>query len=412
MSLVAICLFATYSLPAPKAKKEKPAKLSTLVKAAHLAIKNSNGQDGAKNNLLAAIPRTDISEKDRANIHYECALLDESKNGVENRKAYLKQPYDTATFFNTLLSMYSHLRLCDSIDALPNSQGNIRLKYSSKTKALRQKHKRNILNGGKFFLSKGQYDVAYNYMDGYYTYSGMPTSDSVMCKVSYWATLCAFMSQKHDRTLKYIDKAITSSDNSLQPILQEYKVRTYMTLGDAQEVKHELRIGVDKYPSHDFFFVNLIDMLYNERNFQEGIQLADSLISLDASKAIYWYSKSKLEMAENNYEKCIEYSDSTIARDGSFVDAYHNKGISYLNLALIMKESACFDMKDPKCVSDRKKIQDLYQKAKPCIEKVRELQPEAIERWGNPLYRIYMNLNLGKEFEEIDKLLNQKSVSQ
>ena len=30
------------------------------------------------------------------------------------------------------------------------------------------------------------------------------------------------------------------------------------------------------------------------------------------------------------------------------------------------------------------------------------------DQWALPLYTIYLNLNMGKEFDEIDKLLNQK----
>ena len=30
------------------------------------------------------------------------------------------------------------------------------------------------------------------------------------------------------------------------------------------------------------------------------------------------------------------------------------------------------------------------------------------DKWGTPLYTIYLNLNMGKEFEEIDRIINQK----
>ena len=405
-----LCLSMIQAFPAEKKqKKDKPTKFSALVKAANLAMKNSNGQDGAENNLLAALPRTDISEKDKAYIYYLSAQLEESKNGVENRKAYLKQNYDTATFFSTLLKMYDHLSHCDSIDAVPNAQGKVKLKYQGRTKSLRLKHKRNILNGGKFFLSKGNYDMAYNYMDLYYTHFGRDSQDTTMCKVANWAALCGFMTQKPDRTLKYIDLAIASADSERRPILQEYKVRSYMQTNDQPAVRRELLTGVKDYPLHDFFFVHLEDIYYGERDFESGLRLADSLIAIEPSKSLYWYTKSKLTLAQNDYTKCIEYSDSTIHRDTQYVDAYYNKGISYLNLALIKQESACVDLRNSKSKSDRTQIQELYKNALPCMEKVRQLQPDATERWGRPLYRIYMNLNMGKEFEEIDKLLNAKS---
>ena len=88
---------------AGKNNAPKEVKMSALYKAANLAIKNSGGQDNAKNNLLGALNRQNISTKEKANIYYTCALLDESSNSIQNTKAYLKQPCDTAALFNTLL---------------------------------------------------------------------------------------------------------------------------------------------------------------------------------------------------------------------------------------------------------------------------------------------------------------------
>ena len=88
---ILLILTDTGFVSAAKNKAPKEVKLATLHKAANLAIKNSNGQDNAKKNLLGALTRTTLSEKDRANIYYTCALLDESLNSVQNTKAYLKQ---------------------------------------------------------------------------------------------------------------------------------------------------------------------------------------------------------------------------------------------------------------------------------------------------------------------------------
>ena len=126
-----------------KEKAQKPVKMSTLYKAASTAIKNASGQDGARTNLINALSRPELKNKDKAEIFYTAAKLYESSNSVENRKACLKQQYDTAMFFNTLLNMYEQLRLCDSVDAVPNAQQKVKLKYSKKTYDLRQKHIKN-----------------------------------------------------------------------------------------------------------------------------------------------------------------------------------------------------------------------------------------------------------------------------
>ena len=42
----------------------------------------------------------------------------------------------------------------------------------------------------------------------------------------------------------------------------------------------------------------------------------------------------------------------------------------------------------------------------PCVyEKARELKPEQKDLWLNGLYRVYYNLQMGPEFDEIEKLM-------
>ncbi|HBC28706.1 MAG TPA: hypothetical protein DC006_03355 [Prevotellaceae bacterium] len=165
-----------------------------------------------------------------------------------------------------------------------------------------------------------------------------------------------------------------------------------------------------KYPEHDYFFVNLADYYASHKLTSEGCALADSLIRVvSANKAIYWYTKCKMKLLDNDYEACIQFADSTLLRDPTFADAYYNKGISYLNMAVIRQESACNDIKDPRFAQDRQTIRQLFASAMPCMRKVRELQPDKVDRWAPPLYRIYLFLNKGKEFDEIDRLLKEKA---
>ena len=45
-------------------------------------------------------------------------------------------------------------------------------------------------------------------------------------------------------------------------------------------------------------------------------------------------------------------------------------------------------------------------RALPYLEKYRKLEPNEVGKWSLPLYTIYLNLNMGKEFDEIDKVMN------
>ena len=39
------------------------------------------------------------------------------------------------------------------------------------------------------------------------------------------------------------------------------------------------------------------------------------------------------------------------------------------------------------------------------MERYRLLKPEEKDKWAAALYNIYLNLNMGREFQEIDRML-------
>ena len=47
----------------------------------------------------------------------------------------------------------------------------------------------------------------------------------------------------------------------------------------------------------------------------------------------------------------------------------------------------------------------MYQNALAPLEKYRQMAPDEKQKWGPALYRVYFNLNMGKQFDEIDRLL-------
>ena len=60
---------------------------------------------------------------------------------------------------------------------------------------------------------------------------------------------------------------------------------------------------------------------------------------------------------------------------------------------------------EPRLYRDR--LTQLYTQARQPMEKYRMLVPKDQKRWAPALYRIYLNLNLGQQFEDIDRLMKQ-----
>ena len=392
-----------------KEKKPKVVKIGTLYKNAKTALKNQSGQDAARDALLGAVNRTELNNKKRADIYFTAALLEESLNGIENRKAFLKQPYDTAKFFNKLCDMYGQLRLCDSIDLLPDAKGKVHASYQKKTEALRLKHRQNIFMGGKFFLTKKNYAAAYPFFDNYCTYRDSKQNDTLYQHAVLWATVSAFQVNNYLGTIKNADVAISYTDSATAAIIQEYKVRSFDKLSNTNAWVDALEQGVLSYPEHDYFFVQLADWYHEQQSYSEERQLADLVIAKTGGKSIHYLARSKCYLAEKDYDACIANADSAIALQPDLSEAYYNKGLAYLNKVATCEELSCKDIKDPKYLTDKQEIQELYRQARPCMEKVRQLQPDKQDLWAQHLYRIYLNLNLGDEFSEIDRLLKNKN---
>ena len=393
-------------------KEKKPEKVSTLFKNARTALKNGSGQDAARNALLGSLSNPGMNNGRRAKVYYTAALLEESLNGIENQKAWQGQPYDTARFFNKLCDMYGQLRLCDSVDFVPDAGGRVRPRMQKKTNALRLKHRRNIYGGGKFFFARKNYAAAYPFLDYYCTYSQgtgdkrHERPDTLLPQATLWATLSAFLSENPLGTVKHVDAAISHTDSATAEILHEYKVRSFAKLGNDSAWVAALKQGVRLYPRHDYFFVQLADWYHGQRKLVEERSLADNLIERAGRRPIYYYAKSNSYLSEDDFEACIACADTCIALQPDFADAYYNKGIAYLNMAVVVQETSCRDTEDPRYLEDKRRLQELFRQARPCMEMVRRLQPERQERWASPLYRIYLNLNLGDEFSEIDRLLH------
>ena len=135
--------------------------------------------------------------------------------------------------------------------------------------------------------------------------------------------------------------------------------------------------------------------------------MSDSMTFVSDTVALFWYAKSLMLLKLHRDREAIEACDACIKLSPDHVNAYYNKGIAALNLATVFAETACTDLKNPQCRKDQEVIRGLYQLARQPMERVRQLSPDDQERWGPALYRIYLHLNLGKEFDEIDQILKK-----
>ena len=95
--------------------------------------------------------------------------------------------------------------------------------------------------------------------------------------------------------------------------------------------------------------------------------------------------------------------DELIETNENLTDAFHNAGMAYYQLAQNKWKEIDGDRQR------REEVLDLYRRALAYLERYRSLAPEASAKWAMPLYTIYLNLNMGTEFDEMEKIVNQLS---
>jgi tetratricopeptide (TPR) repeat protein len=317
-----------------------------------------------------------------------------------NERLYLKQKQDTAAFFDLNYRMFTILETLDSLDMRPDKKGKVNLQYRQKNAELLNAYRPNIFNGGTYHLRKKEYEKAYKYYEFYidcdrqplFTGRNYTETDTRMAEAAYWATYSGYLMRDPVLTLRHRELALR--DTSKAQYTLQYVAEARRWLNDQELYIAALEEGFRRFPTASYFFPRLMDAYTQENKLERALAIADSALSVCEQCDLYLFAKSTTLLRMEKYEECIKISDELIARNDTMAQAYFNAGTAYLNLALLL---------DP--YKQKKQVQQRYSEARPYMERCRALMPDEKEKWGPALYRIYLNLNLGRQFDEIDRLL-------
>ena len=387
-----IALLLVIIVPCLNAQRKEIGQARTFIKSG----KNLDKAEQLMRNLLK-----DNANRENEKIHV--VLCDALRKQYEERnlKMYLKQKQDTASFFLLTRNMFMAYESLDSLDARPNAKGKEQLRYREKNAAFLNTYRRNLYNGGLYFVRKQQYATAYDMLDTYIDCARQPLFTSYRYPVSpeaaYWSLFCGYKLQDDEKALRYAEVALEDEDH--QESALEYLSEIYKKKKATEAYEKTLRDGFTRYPDSKFFFTYLIDYYNEAQQPDSAMSVVNSALAHDSENELYLFAKSNLLLNTGDYTGCIALCDSLIARNDQYADAYYNAGLAYINMALITKR----DMKEGR--QSRRLVNDFYKKSMPYMERYRELAPEEKDKWAAALYNIYLQLNMGKQFEEIDKLL-------
>lgn len=370
-------------------------------------LKNSSNPQKAEELLITLLK----DSANRSNVRIWTLLLDAVSKQYDqiNEQLYLKQQSDTGKLFNAARRMFLICESLDSIDSQPDKSGKAELKFRKKHAEKLSAYRGNLFNGGMYFTSKRDFEQGFNFFDSYLDCARQPlfadyhyaTADKRLPQAAFMATYCAYRQGNTSNTLKYADLA--KQDTAKLALFHQYLADTYQTLGDTAKLAEHLSAGFTLQPTSLFFFPRLYDLYFKKGNIQQALSLCNQALLVDSINNVFSLAKSTALLTLERYDECITVCDQIIARNDSLPEAWLNAALAYYNQAVKI------DSNPLKARKQRAELQSLYRKSLPYMQNYRKLAPKEQSVWGMPLYTIYMNLNMGKEFEEIDSLLRKTS---
>lgn len=370
------------------------------ISSARAIIKSGKNFESAEKLMVDLLKDAKNKDNDKIYLTLFDALKEQYAQG--NEKLYLKQQYDTASLFNITKKIFTVLEALDSVD-VRNSKNPKKLEYRKKHSAILNSYRRNLFSGGGYFARKKDYRTAFTFYDMYIDcarqplfekYNYLETDKKNMKMAAYWSLYCGFKAKDPNLTLKHVELAV-QEETTLEYTLQ-FLAETYSDVKDREKCIATLKEGFEKYPESAYFFTRLADY-YNEElyDYAKALELADKALEKDSENELFLFARSTALLNLGRYEECINVSKKVLGKDNSLKDAYLNIGLSFFNLAITS--------------TDKKEMFEQYEHSMNYMEMYRKMAPDDIARWGSVLYNIYLNLNMGAKFDEIDRLLNKSN---
>ena len=325
-----------------------------------------------------------------------------------NEKLYLKQKYDTAQLFNYTRQLFEVAFQYDSVETAPDRKGRRDFEFRKGHSDYLAHIRSNLYNGGIWFLNKKKYPDAYKFFDCYIECASQPMfkqrnygeKDKHLPTAAYYAVYSGYKMKDPKATLHHSYEAL--KDTVHYNYMLQYLAETYMLEKDTARYVASLKEGFKRVPTFPYFFPRLVEYYVVRNQLDSAMTVVNEALTVVPDSDVYLAAKSNLLLEQGKLQECIEVSKKVIEVNQKLGDPYYNAGICYFNLAVEQDKNSHNSRKV------KEQVEANYKKALPYLVKYREMEPKEQGKWAFPLYTIYLNLNMGKEFDEIDKVMKQK----
>ena len=387
-----------------ESQAEKKARLANVRKemsTARTNIKAGKDLDKTESSMRKLLE----DSRNYSDVRIHRLLFDALKKQYDqvNEKAFLKQKYDTASIFQITQRMFIALHNLDSLVTCPDSLGQVNMKYRKDDAAVLAPYYNNLYSAGVFYLNHQKYKEAISCLDTYrqalywplFSGNELKTDSLHINHAGYLILVCGYHSKDYTASLKYRDEALSYEHKKEQAL--QYVTDIYASTKDTANYVKYLKEGVKYFPRSTYFVPRLIDYFCNSEDYSNALEVTNYALKADSTNLPVCIAQQTILLNLGKYDDCIRLGEQLIAGNDSLASVNYNIAISYYTKAQNMEKRT-----DLKVKERNKQIKNLYTKCRPFMERYRKLQPDDRDRWKPVLYTVYLELNMGKEFTEIE----------
>lgn len=398
-SVHAAVAFAQKDNDAAKAEKARKTEIKKQLADAKNNLKQNTNLDKTEAAMTKLLSDSLNIRDKRLHVILLEALRKQYQQG--NEKMYLKQKVDTVSIVMTARKLFLAAQRLDSVESIPDAKGRVETSSRKDNAEMLSQIYGNLYRGGIIMLNSQKYREALECMDTYISAPSWPVADGMLAvdsaryrHASYVSLVAGSKAGDYDAALKYEKSALEYSPR-LETSLQ-YLADIYGERKDTARYVAYLIEGVDSFPKSQYFYPRLVDYYSDHGKYEMALDVTNRVIEADSTNTLARIARQTLLLNLSRYDECISEGEALLAIDDSLAEVDYNVALAYYNQAMVVESST-----DLKRREKTKKANALYRKCRPYMEKYRALKPEDKDKWRPVLYNVYLNLNMGEEFNSL-----------
>lgn len=330
---------------------------------------------------------------------------------AQNEKMYLKQKADTTAYFSAIHGMFASALQCDSAERYQMREKKRKMRHRGMHTSQLAAVFPNLFSAEGYFYSHALYPQAGEAAELLFKLQGdtlfwnkgeMPQLTPLQRQLSALIHVQShYRTKQYARMFLYAAEALTYRP-AWGETMEELAV-AQQQMGDTAAYLATLQTALDSLPTRQSLYDHIRLLCY--RRADNGLLLATARQVMAADSARLDCRRDELVALYHlqRHDELITSASALLALSPEDPLGNYYLGVCYVEKAkavpVPVKRSSSASYR--KLVAQRRAF---YQQARGPMETYRRLCPDQASHWQAPLYDIYLNLNLGKEFEEISKM--------